>query len=204
MRRIEDDREADGSVHRVHGTDFTSDEGSAPKVLVVLCGLSFSGKSTIARGLAERLAAEVISFDAINAERGLASGQGVALKEWVKTKETAHARARALLADRRSVVIDDTSSPAFLRDEWRAVAAGAGVEMVLVYVALDREDQRARVAATRVTGDRPDVLDVILEEHHAGFEPPTGAEAALTINGSDSRSQAAVRALTEQIRSRIG
>lgn len=168
---------------------------------MVLCGLSFSGKSTIARGLAERLAAELVSFDAINAERGLASGQGVAIEEWVKTKETAHARARAVLADGRSVVIDDTSSPAFLREEWRAVAAGVGVEMVLVYVPLAREAQRARIAATRATGDRPDVLDSILEEHRAGFEPPTADEAALTIDGVDSRSDAAISALAEQIRS---
>lgn len=169
---------------------------------MVLCGLSFSGKSTIGRELAERLSAEVISFDAINAERGLASGQGVALEEWVRTKETAHARARAVLAVRRSVVIDDTSSPAFLRDEWRAVAAGADVDMVLVHVSLDREDQRARIAASRSTHDRPDVLDSILEEHRAGFGAPSAAEAALTIDGAESRSADAIEALLKQIRSR--
>ncbi len=169
---------------------------------MVLCGLSFSGKSTVASELAVRLPAEVVGFDAINAERGLSSGQGVALEEWVKTKEIAHARARASLAAGRSVVIDDTSSPAFLRDEWRAVAAGAGVAMVLVFVRLDREEQRARIAANRASGDRADVLDAVLEEHLAGFEPPSDAEAALTFAGADSHSSEALDALLVRIRSR--
>lgn len=77
-----------------------------------------------------------------------------------------------------------TSSPAFLRDECRAIAAGADVELVLVSVLSDREDQRVRIGS---------------DSRRA-----TDAEAPVKIDGADSRSQAAVEALSEQVRFRTG
>ncbi|GAB3386856.1 hypothetical protein GCM10027568_05800 [Humibacter soli] len=47
------------------------------RVLVAMCGLSFSGKSTFARALAKELDADIVSFDAINEERGLNGGDGI-------------------------------------------------------------------------------------------------------------------------------
>jgi tRNA A37 N6-isopentenylltransferase MiaA len=41
---------------------------------IVLCGLAFSGKSTIARRVAAELGAELISYDAIHAARGFDGG----------------------------------------------------------------------------------------------------------------------------------
>jgi len=55
--------------------------------LTLMCGLSFAGKSTFARLLAEELGAQVISLDLINAERGLYGGQGIPLEEWAATAQ---------------------------------------------------------------------------------------------------------------------
>jgi len=60
-----------------------------------MCGLSFAGKSTFARLLAEELGAQVISLDLINAERGLYGGQGIPLEEWAATDRIAHERVEA-------------------------------------------------------------------------------------------------------------
>ncbi len=43
-------------------------------MIVLLCGRSFSGKSTVAEVLLRQLPATAVSLDAINAERGLHGG----------------------------------------------------------------------------------------------------------------------------------
>ncbi len=91
-------------------------------MIVLLCARSFSGKSTLAEALARQLPATVVSLDAINAERGLHGGQGIPIDEWSRTNEVARDRTRGGIADGVTVVVDDTSSPRFLRDGWRALA----------------------------------------------------------------------------------
>ncbi len=44
--------------------------------LVLLCGGSFPGKSTVASFLADSLPGYIVSLDAINEERGLYGGEG--------------------------------------------------------------------------------------------------------------------------------
>ena len=82
--------------------------------LTLMCGLSFSGKSTLARGLAEELGAHLVSLDAINHERGLRGGEGIPLDEWATSNGIAHERAGVLLAAGGDVVVDDTGSPRFI------------------------------------------------------------------------------------------
>jgi len=164
--------------------------GSAGRVggdLVLLCGRSFSGKSTTARHLAAAFSAEVLSLDAINSERGLHGGRGIPVEEWVTTNAMARDRAVALLRRGRSVIVDDTSSLRFLRDEWRRVAHSVGAAFALVFVDTDVAVIRERVALNRAAPVRPDVLDRVLDEHLAGFEDPDVDEPAVrTTDGLDS------------------
>ena len=168
--------------------------------LVMMCGLSFAGKSTVAAALARELKAEVLSLDAINAERGLDGGQGIPLDEWAVTNRVAHERVALRLGDRRSVVVDDTGSPRFLRDEWRELAEASGAAFALVWVRIDRAEQRRRVLANRVRGERHDVIDAVLDEHVAGFEDPGADEHPLTIDSNESRDAAAIATLARDIR----
>ncbi|MEH3078239.1 MAG: ATP-binding protein [Quadrisphaera sp.] len=161
--------------------------------LVLLCGCSFSGKSTAAAVLRDGLGAEVVSLDAINAERGLDGGRGIAVQEWVRTNDEARTRAAALLRGGRVVVVDDTASLRFLRDAWREVAARAGARFVLVHLDVPHAVLRARVAANRASGRRSDVTDAVLEEHLASFEPPTPEEAALVVVPDDDGGQLLAR-----------
>lgn len=167
--------------------------------LVLTCGLSFSGKSTLAAGVSTALAGELLSLDQINEERGLHGGQGIPLEEWATTNRIAHERAGVLLAAARHVVIDDTGSPRFIRDEWRATASAAGAPFVLVWVQVSRELQRQRVLANRVGQVRPDVTDAVLEEHGASFEPPV-AENPLVINATSTSDPAAIATIVEAVK----
>jgi predicted kinase len=152
-----------------------------PGQLVLLCGRSFSGKSVLARALADALPGTVVSLDSINDERELHGGQGIPLEEWVRTHETARERATAALTRDGTVVVDDTSSPRFLRDAWRSLAAANDARFVLVFVDAAEETLRTRWAANRLRPRRPDVTDAVMREHRSGFEPPGEDEEPVRV-----------------------
>jgi predicted kinase len=156
-----------------------------PGQLVLLCGRSFSGKSVLARALAEVLPGTVISLDAINDERDLHGGQGIPLEEWVRTHELARERATAALARADTVIVDDTSSPRFLRDAWRSLAAVDDARFVLVFIDAAEETLRVRWAANRARSRRQDVTDAVMREHLSGFEPPDEDEEPVRVVADD-------------------
>ena len=147
-----------------------------PPGIVLLCGRSFSGKSTVAAELARHLRAGVVSLDAINAERGLQSGAGLPIPEWARTYELSQSRTLELLRSGSTVVVDDTSSPRWLRDGWRKLADQTHVPLVLVYLNTPVEVSLQRHAANRADQSRMDVDDEVLREHLESFEPPTPDE----------------------------
>jgi predicted kinase len=153
--------------------------------LILMCGLSFAGKSTLAQRLVDGLDAHLVSLDRINEERGLDGGQGIPLEEWANTNRIAHDRVRDLLTDGRHVVVDDTGSPRFIRDEWRRTADTAGSVFALVWVQITPQLQLQRVRANRDEQGRRDVTDAVLTEHAASFEAPVD-ENALIIAAEDT------------------
>ncbi|BDZ50766.1 hypothetical protein GCM10025867_30070 [Frondihabitans sucicola] len=167
--------------------------------LTLMCGLSFAGKSTFATLLARELGAQVVSLDAINAERGLDGGQGIPLDEWATSDRVAHERVDALLRQGKHVVIDDTGSPRFIRDQWRSAANTVGVPFALVWVRIDRRLQQDRVARTRARNDRPDVTDAVLAEHAASFDSPE-REEPFVVDAFDTRDPARAAAVASAIR----
>ena len=137
-----------------------------------MCGRSFSGKSTIARALAIALDAKIVSLDSINEERGLFGGEGIAVEEWIRTNEEAARRVSVLLGDNERVVVDDISSPRFLRDDWRSLAKQRNAAFVLVYVDTPSHVMRERLLKNRERSIRHDVTDEVMTDHLESFEPP--------------------------------
>jgi predicted kinase len=144
--------------------------------VVLLCGRSFSGKSTIARGIAAELLATIVSLDEINERRNLNGGDGISLEEWQHTHGVATVEARRALRSDRDVIIDDTGSPRFLRDGWRELATREKASFTLVYVDASLDELRGRLAANRADPTRHDITDEVFEEHLAAFEPPDADE----------------------------
>ena len=167
--------------------------------LALMCGLSFAGKSTFAALLAEELDAELLGLDAINAERGLDGGQGIPLTEWAETNRIAHSRVARLLRDGSHVVVDDTGSPRFIRDAWRDTAERAGVPFRIVWVRIEPELQRRRVDANRAELARHDVVDAVLVDHVAGFEPPID-EDPIVVDAGATRDARRVREVADLLR----
>jgi len=167
--------------------------------LIVMCGLSFAGKSTLAARLAEQLPGGIISFDLINKERGLDGGQGIPLEEWGDTNRIGHERAENLLRSGQHVVVDDTGSPRFIRDEWRTLAGRSGAPVAIVWVQIEPSLQRERVRANRSDRERHDVIDAVLDDHVAHFEPPVD-EAPLIVDAHDTRDETRIGEIVDSIR----
>ncbi len=154
--------------------------------LIALCGLAFSGKSTIARRVAAEFGAELISYDAINAARGFDGGTVMDDSEWEKTGLMAASTARAVLASGRSVVVDDTFSHRFLRDRFRQVAAAAGAPFVLLFVDTPLVVIEARLADNARTRALHHIAPDVFAHHRARFQVPRDDEQPVRLaNAAD-------------------
>jgi len=149
--------------------------------LIVTCGLAFSGKSTVARKIAAVLGAELVSYDAINAQRGFDGGKVIADSEWEKTSLMAAGSARAAIANGRSVVVDDTFSHRLLRDRFRALARAAGVPFILLFVDTPLAVIEARIAENARTGARGHIAPDVFAHHRDRFEFPGDDEQPVRL-----------------------
>ena len=165
----------------------------------LMCGLSFAGKSTFGVLLAEELDGQVISLDIIDTERGLDGRQGIPLQEWAAIDRIAHERVEALLQHAGQVVADDTGSPRFIRDHWRATEKTSGVPFAIIWVQVTRDLQHKRVAANRSHQERLDVSDAVLAEHIASFDPMT-SENPFVVDALDTRSRSRAVDIADSIR----
>ena len=156
------------------------------KTLFVMCGLAFAGKTTVARALADRLGAAVLSLDEINLERGLRGGEGVPVEEWERTHRIALSRADGLMRAGTEVVVDDTGCFRWLRDRYRAAAELRGFGTTVVFVATPLEEARRRLAANDPGTGRPAVRAEILERLADVFEPPRAEENVVVFGPGDN------------------
>lgn len=122
---------------------------------LLLCGLPFSGKSSLARALAAD-GYSVISLDAINNERGFGlHGESVPGAEWMTTHGIALERLRTEISRGSNVVWDDTNYAAWIRDPIFEAALEAGAMPVIVFVDTPAEIVKQRADRSASLGDRP-------------------------------------------------
>ena len=149
--------------------------------LIAMCGLAFSGKSTIARRVATALDHALISYDAINAQRGFDGGKAIADAEWEKTSMMAAVQARTTLTAGRGVVIDDTFSHRFLRERFRKLAESVGVPFILLFVDTPLAVIEARIADNARTGARGHIAPDVFAHHRDRFQFPDADEGAVRL-----------------------
>ena len=103
-----------------------------PPTLYILSGLAFSGKSTLAKRLAEHVDAELVSFDPLWVEN---ESKIPDLKEgWQFIRELAKEKILSYLQSGRSVVLDDTNPRREHREEFVKLADQVGAKSLVVFV----------------------------------------------------------------------
>lgn len=154
--------------------------------LTLLCGLAFSGKSTLAHRLVAGTGARSVSLDEILASRGLPSGgEGLPAAEWIAAHRVACEWVTVLAANGHGIVVDDTNCYRWLRDSFRAAVAPYGYDTLVVYLDLGPAAVRARVEANRSTPARPGIRTEVLEALIASFEPPAPDERCVRLRTPD-------------------
>lgn len=152
----------------------------------LMCGLTFSGKTTVAKRIASEFGCGYLSLDDINEERGLWGGRGIPVEEWERTHEIALARMRERLDRGACVVVDDTNSLRWLRDRFRTVAEEGGHDILLVYVTAPLEEIRQRMAQAERTRERRSVADEVFEDHVEWFEEPGTDESPVVHRSGEN------------------
>jgi aminoglycoside phosphotransferase family enzyme/predicted kinase len=178
-----------------------------PAMLVITCGLSASGKSSLAKALRPRLDADVLSSDMIRKRiAGLDPGEraGAAYRAGIyspemseRTYEALMDEARPRLLAGRSVILD----AAFLRRDQRKLAVRmakqTGAQFACVVAEAAEQDIRQRMAARLEIGSGPSDADwtIYVQQKRRFQRPgdvPAGRLFSVDTSGDSSRQVEAV------------
>jgi predicted kinase len=151
--------------------------------LYLLCGLAFSGKSTLAAAISRHAGAAVVSLDEINASRGLYGGVGIPDEEWGRTHAEALGLVDAALREGLPVVVDDTNCFRFLRDNYREIADRHGVPSVVIHVVVPLGLALSRRRANDLDPLRAPVTESVMLDLVEKFEWPAADETVLVFPG---------------------
>jgi predicted kinase len=181
-------RAAFASARRCFALALSYARPARPRV-VVMCGLSGTGKSYVASALAGRIGAPVVSSDLVRKELlGVGPmaavtedyGRGVYTPEQrARVYEALRERAARYLDDGLPVVLDATHEHRADRDAARSLARAHGVPAALVHVTAAEPAVRERLEA-RSTGDAVSGArwGTYLEQRRR-FEPVAADEGAI-------------------------
>ena len=167
---------------------------------VAICGLMGTGKTSLARALAPRLGAAVLSSDVVRKElagigpdepRREAWGEGIYSEAFhARTYETLHQRAAQQLRAGRIVILDASYRDAAWRTRARETARAAGARFLLLEARCPADVVRQRLAA-RGAGPSDGRVE-LLEAQRERFEPPLRfpamSESSWTRPASPARS----------------
>lgn len=150
-----------------------------PRVYI-LCGLAFSGKTTLAKALVQRLDLARVSIDEINSVRGVGLDNAwISPEDWDLTYAESYRQLDEYLRTGRSVLYDAGNFNRAERDKARAIAARSGSGSLVLYVTTPEPIARERWQRNRLTHERNDIRDDYFEIGVQMFEPPTAAEDVL-------------------------
>lgn len=153
------------------------------KILYIMCGVGFSGKSTLAKKISEYKQAALVSQDAIYFEKekeldpALSSDQ-----EWELIWNIAIERIVEYLKQGKSVVYDSTNTRREHRDRFRNIALENGVKAIVVFLDTPDEVLLARQMKNKETKERHDVKQEYLDQARAEMEIPQSDENPLIFN----------------------
>ncbi|MBI3576759.1 ATP-binding protein [Candidatus Gottesmanbacteria bacterium] len=155
--------------------------------LYILFGLPFSGKTTLAKKIAEYTQSKLIGFDIFwrENEKDIPPSKDGA-RGWNYTRGLAKDKIQELLRNNASVVYDDTNVRHEHREELRKVAKACNGYAIVVYVNIPFSKILKRKEENKIHQQRHDVESENFSKAITQFEPPSPDEEVLTYDQSIS------------------
>jgi predicted kinase len=143
--------------------------------LFIMCGLSFSGKTTLARRISQATGAVIVSYDRLFTEvdRG---PEITGLDEWYMIVALVQQETRRHLASGQSVIVDNLNEDVVDRDQLRAIANEEGALSLVVYVDAPLDVIADRHRRNEVTMQRGLTTDDEFRFVLSRFQPPAEPE----------------------------
>jgi predicted kinase len=144
----------------------------------ILCGIPFSGKTTLGKKLEKRLGFVHINLDDIKKERGYGdiSDDDVPNRIWKQIFAEADKRLIKALKSGRSVVNETAWVTRKWRDRVRKIAEKLGFPTKVIYIKIPEEIAKKRWQQNRLNKKRYDTKDDEFEGYIKDFEKPTPDE----------------------------
>lgn len=142
-------------------------------ILYVMVGVGFSGKSTLAKKIAEHFHIPLVSQDGMYFEKvkELNIDQD-SDEEWRLLLDMCLEEISKLLKEGKSVVFDNVNLMREHRDELRKIAEEAGAKTVAIYLDTPEEILTERQEKNKTTGERHDVKQEYLDDAKEQLEIP--------------------------------
>jgi predicted kinase len=153
------------------------------KWLLITCGYPFSGKTTLARAVAEELGFTLVSVDDQHELRGVsADARVISERDWLHGYRSAYEQARAAFGRGESVIFDSVGHLRRNRDRLRRIAHRSGAKSLVVVLAVTESEAMARLERNRANPIRPQVPSEGFAQIVLTFEPPNGDELQITFD----------------------
>lgn len=144
-----------------------------------MCGLAFSGKSTLARKIAERTGSRLIAFDKLWVEKEKEQHITKGDEGWHFIRKVAQDEIANTLREGQSAVYDDNNVQFEHREEVRKIARNLGVNPIVIYLNTPMELIRERGLINKTTGERHEVEPENFQKVIEQLEIPTSTENVL-------------------------
>lgn len=157
------------------------------KKLFILCGISFAGKSTLAKAIAERFNYAEVDIDDVKCQLygSDIQDEDLSREDWIRTyAETDHLIEYYLKTGKD--VID--ASRNFRKEERqlaRQIASKLDAEVVVIFVDVPEIVARQRLLENRKKQSRRNVVDEDFEAIIQAMDPPTADENPLVFHYGD-------------------
>jgi predicted kinase len=159
--------------------------------LFIVCGLSFAGKSTLGRAIAERL-----GYEEVDVDRTKVALYGVDVQDevlpraaWNRIYEETDRQILTLLHAGKNVIDASRNFTRAERDHIRAMVDAFGYQTVAIHVTTPEAIARQRWQANRKNPSRRDVSDRDFADIIRAMEPPTADEHPLRFHSDDDIAQ---------------
>jgi predicted kinase len=145
-----------------------------------MCGVGFSGKSTLAKKISEHTGAVLISQDGMffELEKKLSLDED-SDEQWRMLLDMCKEKILENLKEGKSVVFDNTNTRFEHREELREFLKQVDVKTKVVFLDTPIEIQKQRQQKNKETGQRHDVKQEYLDQAIAELEIPTESENVL-------------------------